>query len=126
MDPTLNTLAGRGHDLRINLSLGIANWFVFLDHIPNNAVNLLTLRNYGFSGATDLFVFVAGYTVALIYGKMMQERGFVVTATRILGRVGQLYAAYVVLFVIYVDAIGNVAARYAATSLFDEYNVTGI
>ena len=60
-----------GHDLRINLLLGMANWFVFLDHIPNNAVNLVTLRNYGFSGATDVFVFVAGYAVALIYGAMM-------------------------------------------------------
>ncbi|MBV9980015.1 OpgC domain-containing protein [Bradyrhizobium sp.] len=126
MDPTLNTLAGRGHDLRINLLLGMANWFVFLDHIPNNAVNLVTLRNYGFSGATDVFVFVAGYAVALIYGAMMLERGFVITTTRIFKRVGQLYVAYVVLFVVYVDAIGNVAARYAATSLFDEYNVTGI
>ena len=126
MDPTLNTLAGRGHDLRINLLLGMANWFVFLDHIPNNAVNLLTLRNYGFSGATDVFVFVAGYAVALIYGAMMLERGFVVTTTRIFKRVGQLYVTYVVLFVVYVDAIGNVAARYAATSLIDEYNVTGI
>ena len=126
MDPTLNTLAGRGHDLRINLLLGMANWFVFLDHIPNNAVNLVTLRNYGFSGATDVFVFIAGYAVALIYGAMMLERGFVITTTRIFKRVGQLYVAYVVLFVVYVDAIGNVAARYAATSLFDEYNVTGI
>ncbi|HTO60479.1 MAG TPA: OpgC domain-containing protein, partial [Bradyrhizobium sp.] len=126
MDPTLNTLAGRGHDLRINLLLGMANWFVFLDHIPNNAVNLVTLRNYGFSGATDVFVFVAGYAVALIYGAMMLERGFVVTVTRIFKRVGQLYVAYVVLFVIYVDAIGNVAARYADTSLIEEYNVSGI
>jgi hypothetical protein len=126
MDPTLNTLAGRGHDLRINLLLGMANWFVFLDHIPNNAVNLVTLRNYGFSGATDVFVFIAGYAVALIYGAMMLERGFVVTVTRIFKRVGQLYVAYVVLFVVYVDAISNVAARYADTSLIDEYNVMGI
>jgi hypothetical protein len=56
----------------------------------------------------------------------MLERGFLVTMTRIYKRVGQLYVAYVVLFVIYVDAIGNVAAQYAATNLFDEYNVTGM
>jgi hypothetical protein len=126
MDPALYTLAGRGHDQRINLLLGVANWFIFLDHIPNNAVNLLTLRNYGFSGANDVFVFVAGYAVALIYGAMMLERGFIVTTTRVFRRVGQLYTAYIVLFVVYIDAIGNVATRYAATSLFDEYNVTGI
>ena len=126
MDPTLNIGAGRGHDQRINLLLGVANWFIFLDHIPNNAVNLLTLRNYGFSGANDVFVFVAGYAVALIYGAMMLERGFIVTTTRVFKRVGQLYTAYIVLFVVYIDAIGNVAARYAAPSLFDEYNVSAI
>jgi hypothetical protein len=126
MKPSFDISFGRGHDLRIYLLLGMANWFVFLDHIPNNAVNLVTLRNYGFSGATDVFVFVAGYTVALFYGAMMLERGFLVTMTRIYKRVGQLYVAYVVLFVIYVDAIGNVAAQYAATNLFDEYNVTGM
>ena len=67
------------------------------------------MRNFGFSGATDLFVFVGGYTAAILYGKMMLERGFVVTATRIFKRLWQLYAAYIVLFVIYINLIGYVA-----------------
>jgi hypothetical protein len=119
-------LAERARDPRIDFTRGIANWFIFLDHIPHNAVNLLTLRNFGFSGATDLFVFVAGYAAALFYGKMARERGVVVTATRIFRRVWQLYAAYVVLFVIYIDVIGNVAAQTAATEIIDEYNVIGL
>jgi hypothetical protein len=127
MNPLIKAyIEKRSHDLRIDLLRGLANWFIFLDHIPNDAVNLLTLRNFGFSGATDVFVFVAGYAAAIIYGKMAVERSFVVTATRIFKRVWQLYAAYVVLFVIYVDVIGNVATQYAATELFDEYNVAGI
>jgi hypothetical protein len=119
-------LAVRARDPRIDFTRGIANWFIFLDHIPHNAVNLLTLRNFGFSGATDLFVFVAGYAAALFYGKMARERGSVVTATRIFRRVWQLYAAYVVLFVIYIDVIGNVAVQTAATEIIDEYNVIGL
>jgi hypothetical protein len=50
----------------------------------------------------------------------------VVTATRIFRRTWQLYAAYVVLFVIYIDIISNVAAQYATTEIIEEYNVTGI
>ena len=61
-------LAARARDPRIDFTRGIANWFIFLDHIPHNAVNLLTLRNFGFSGATDLFVFVAGYAAAQASG----------------------------------------------------------
>ena len=105
---------------------GLANWFLFLDHIPHNVVNLLTLRNFGFSGATDMFVFVAGYAAAIFFGRMAQERGFVVAATRIFRRMWQLYAAYIVLFVIYIDIIGNVAAQYFTTEIIDEYNVTGL
>src|SRR5262245_21154095 len=115
-----------GRDLRIFLVLGIANWFIFVDHIPNNAVNLLTLRNFGFTGAADLFVFTAGYAAAILYGKMALERGLIVAMTRILKRVWQLYAAYVVMFVLYIDVIGSVAVRYAAPDIIDEYNVIGI
>ena len=124
--PVKPDLATRTRDLRIDLVRGIANLSIFVDHIPHNAVNLLTLRNFGFSGATDLFVFVGGYAAALLYGQMAGERGFLVTATRILKRVWQLYAAYIVLFVIYIDVIGQVAARYAVPDIIDEYNVTGI
>ena len=46
-------LAARDGDLRLYLLLGIATWFLFLDHIPHNVVSLLTIRNFGFSGATD-------------------------------------------------------------------------
>ena len=119
-------IAARDGDLRLYLLLGLANWFLFLDHIPHNAVSLLTMRNFGFSGATDLFVFVGGYAAAIIYAKLAIERGFVVAATRIFRRVWQLYAAYVVLFVIYIDLIGYVAGRYSAPAIITEFNVTGI
>lgn len=119
-------LAAREGDLRPCLLLGVAAWFLFLDHVPHNAVNLLTLRNFGFSGAVDLFVFVGGYTAAILYGRMMLERGFVVTATRIFKRLWQLYAAYIVLFVIYINLIGYVARQSAAPALISEFNVTGI
>ena len=119
-------LASRDGDLRLCLLLGIAAWFLFLDHIPHNAVGLLTMRNFGFSGAADLFVFVGGYTAAILYGTMMLERGFVVTATRIFKRLWQLYAAYIVLFVIYIDLIGYVARKSRAPELIGEFNVAGI
>jgi hypothetical protein len=119
-------IAARDGDLRLCLLLGIAAWFLFLDHVPHNAVSLLTMRNFGFSGATDLFVFVGGYTAAILYGKMMLERGFIVAATRVFKRLWQLYAAYVVLFVIYIDLIGYVARKSAAPEIIGEFNVTGI
>jgi hypothetical protein len=113
-------------DLRLDLVRGLAIWCIFLDHIPQNAVNWITLRNYGFSGAADLFVFVSGYVAAMVYAKIIAERGFVVGMTRIFKRVWQLYAAYVVLLVIYIAVIGYVATRYAAPDIINEFNVVSL
>src|SRR3569623_3050225 len=105
------TLPEKGRDLRLDLFRGVANWAIFLDHIPNIAVNWITTRNYGFSDAADLFVFISGYTAAFVYARMMIQRGFIVGVTRLFKRVWQLYVAHVLLFVIYVAAIGWVAIR---------------
>jgi hypothetical protein len=123
---TNSNLATNDHDIRPNLFLGLANWSLFLDHIPNNVMNLITARNFGFSGAADLFIFISGYAASIVYAKIMLERGFIVGATRIFKRVWQLYAAYIVLFTIYVVTIGYVAAQYAATDIINEFNVAGL
>ncbi|THD71337.1 MAG: OpgC domain-containing protein [Bradyrhizobium sp.] len=119
-------LAEKGRDIRLDLFLGIANWFIFLDHIPDNEVNWITIRNYGFSGAAEWFVFISGYIAAIVYARMTLERGFVVGATRIFKRVWQLYAAYIVLFIIYIVTIGDVATQYAAPDIIYEFNVAGL
>jgi hypothetical protein len=120
------TLPPKGRDLRLDFFRGIANWAIFLDHIPNNAVNWITTRNFGFSDAADLFVFISGYTAAFVYANIMLSRGFIVGATRLTKRVWQLYVAHLVLFVVYVVAIGYLAQRYADPELLHEFNVAGL
>ena len=71
-----------GRDLRLDLFRGIANWAIFLDHIPHNIVAWVTTRNYGFSDAADLFVFISGYTASFVYAKVMLERGFLIGAAK--------------------------------------------
>src|SRR5262245_14816176 len=90
-------LPPNGPDLRLDLFRGFANWAIFLNHMPNNAVNWVTTRNYGFSDGADLFVFISGYTAALVFGRMMRDYGFLIGATRIWRRVWQLNLAHVML-----------------------------
>ena len=71
-------------DLRLDLFRGMALWLIFLDHIPDNVVNWSTIRNYGFSDATEIFIFISGYTAAFVYGRAMRDRGLVVAGARIL------------------------------------------
>ena len=120
------TLPDKGRDLRLDLFRGIANWAIFLDHIPDNVVNWITTRNYGFSDAADLFVFISGYTASFVYARMMIERGFVVGATRLTKRVWQLYVAHIILFVIYIVAISFLARRFMDSELINDFNVAGL
>jgi hypothetical protein len=120
------TLPEKGRDLRLDLFRGVANWAIFLDHIPDNVVNWVTTRNYGFSDAADLFVFISGYTASFVYARMMLERGFIVGATRLTKRVWQLYVAHVVLFVIYIASISYLALRFGDSEMINEFNVAGL
>jgi hypothetical protein len=99
-------------DLRLDLFRGIALWLIFLDHIPSNAVSWITIRNYGFSDATEIFVFISGYTAAFVYGRAMLEHGFIVAGARVLKRAWQIYIAHVFLFVIYLAEISYVASSF--------------
>lgn len=89
-------LPPEGRDLRLDLFRGVANWAIFINHIPNNAVMWVTTRNYGFSDAAELFVFIAGYAAAIVYAKSMVTQGFTAGTTRLLERAWQLYVAHVV------------------------------
>lgn len=114
---------GSQRDLRLDLFRGLANWAIFLDHVPNNAIAWVTTKNYGFSDAADLFVFISGYTVAFVYARTMAAKGFVVAAVGILARAWRLYVAHILLFVFYVAAIGYVAQCYDHAHLLDEFNI---
>src|SRR6201999_4095694 len=99
-------------DLRLDLFRGVALWGIFLDHIPENIVNWLTIRNYGFSDATEIFIFISGYTAAFVYGRAMREAGFVIATARILRRGWQIYVAHVFLFTIFLAEISYVATSF--------------
>ena len=99
-------------DLRLDLFRGIALWLIFLDHIPENVVNWITIRNYGFSDATEIFIFISGYTAAFVYGRAMRERGFLLSSARILRRAWQIYVAHIFLFTIFMAEIAYVAATF--------------
>jgi hypothetical protein len=112
-----------GRDLRLDLFRGIALWLIFLDHIPSNVVSWITIRNYGFSDATEIFIFISGYTAAFVYGRAMRERGIVVAGARILRRAWQIYVAHIFLFTIYMAEISYVATSFENPLYAEEMNI---
>src|SRR5262249_27368028 len=59
--------AGRRVDA-IDFWRGFALLTIFIDHMPDNIFQHITLRNFGLSDAAELFVFLSGASVALAYG----------------------------------------------------------
>ena len=111
-------------DVRLDLFRGLANWLIFLGHIPDSVLAWFTTRNYGFSDGADLFVLISGYTATLVFGKMMMERGFVIGATRVLRRVWQLYVAHLLIFIFYLTAVHYLSHKFDDPHLMDQFNVT--
>ena len=122
MTPPLSTVATE-RDLRLDLFRGLALWLIFLDHIPENIMNWITIRNYGFSDATEIFIFISGYTAAFVYGRAMRERGFVISSARMLRRAWQIYVAHIFLFTIFMAEIAYVAATFDNPLYAEEMNI---
>jgi hypothetical protein len=98
-------IGGGRRDLRLDACRGLALWFIFLDHIPNNTLAWLTIRNYGFSDTTEVFVFVSGYTCMLAYGGALREQGWPTTITRALRRGWEIYVAFLLLLIAYLALV---------------------
>lgn len=86
----------------------------------------LSFRNYSFNDDADLFVFISGYTSALVFGRRTIEGGFISGTTRLLMRVWQIYAAHVLLFVFYLSAVHFLSNSVNAHHFVDRFNVTSL
>lgn len=106
-------------DLRLDAFRGLALWFIFIDHIPDNSLAWLTLRNYGFSDTSEVFVFVSGYTCMLAYGGTLPKQGWATTTVRALRRAWEIYAAFLVLLLAYAALVWVVGG---GTRFVDETN----
>ncbi|MDE2335069.1 MAG: OpgC domain-containing protein [Rhodospirillales bacterium] len=87
----------RRRDGRIDIMRGASLLMIFVDHIGNNLVSSVTLRNFGFSDAAEVFVLLAGLSSMLAYGRIFEEQGLRSGVVRVALRCLQLYAAEVLL-----------------------------
>jgi hypothetical protein len=114
---------GAGRDLRVDLFRGVALWFIFIDHVPGNALGLLTLRNVALCDATEAFVLLAGYAAGLAYGGTMDRQGWGLSAAQLTRRVGTLYVAHIFLFVVFTAQVGLSAATLDQAAYLDELHL---
>src|SRR5579864_8178147 len=110
-------------DLRLDLFRGIGLWMIFLDHVPDDFVSWLTLRNYGFSDAAEAFVFISGYLAGYIYGPIIKAGNFLAALKRLWTRVWQMYVAHILLFLLFTAQIARAVRKFDNPMYEDEFNV---
>jgi hypothetical protein len=103
-------LASGQRELRLDLFRGLALWLIYIDHVSPDLLTWFTIRNYGFSDAAEIFIFISGFTAALVYGRATFETGIVIGTARVLGRVWQIYTAHLLLFLVLMAEIAYVVA----------------
>ena len=110
-------------DLRLDLLRGLGLWMIFLDHIPDDVVSWLTLRNYGFSDAAEFFVFISGYLLGFIYVPIVGAGQFLPALKRLWLRAWQMYVAHILLFLAFTAQIARAARKWDNPMYKDEFNV---
>jgi hypothetical protein len=64
---------------------------IFVDHIPNDILNKITLHNFGFSDAAEVFVLLAGFSATLAYGRSFERDGAISGLRRVALRCARIY-----------------------------------
>ncbi|HWB49966.1 MAG TPA: OpgC domain-containing protein [Stellaceae bacterium] len=91
--------------MRLDFFRGLALICIFIDHIPENYLNYFTLSAVGFFDAAEVFIFISGFTAALVYGRALRVRGAAIATVMVLRRAWQLYVAHVFLFMIFIAEV---------------------
>ncbi len=90
---------------------GAALLMIFIDHIPSDLLNRVTLHAYGFCDAAEVFVLLAGYSSNLAYGRGFERDGAAHTLRRIAGRCLRIYLFQIGLLLITLGVV-QVWSRY--------------
>jgi hypothetical protein len=105
------SLAPGERELRLDLFRGLALWLIYIDHVSPDLLTWFTIRNYGFSDAAEIFIFISGYTAAFVYGRVMFRSGFVIGTARVMKRVWQIYISHLFLLTVIVGEVCFLVAK---------------
>ena len=78
-------------DPRVDVFRGAALMMIFVDHIPDDMLNRITMHNFGFCDAAEVFVLLAGFSAMLAYGRAFDRDGAIGGLRRVAVRCARIY-----------------------------------
>jgi len=95
-----NPQGKRPRDPRLDFFRGMAMFIILLAHTPGNSWTLWIPARFGFSDATEIFVFCSGMASAIAFGTLFAKKSFLLGTARIAFRVWQVYWAHIGIFLV--------------------------
>ena len=121
--PALPGLIRTNRDLRIDFFRGLSLWWIFTDHVPADALGVLSIRNFALADATEVFVLLAGYAGGIAYGGTLRSQGWMSAGADVVRRAWTLYIAHIFLFVIFAAQVGMSATKLDRADFLDEIHL---
>ena len=116
---TARTKAPR--DQRLDAFRGLGMLIIFMAHAPGNPWNNWIPARFGFSSATELFVFCSGLASAIAFGGAFVKRGWLLGTARTLFRAWQVYWAHIALFIALAALAVVVRDLTGSTAYYEEH-----
>ena len=108
-------------DPRLDFYRGIAMFIILFAHTPGNFFTSWIPARWGFSDATEIFVFCSGMASAIAFGRTYDRAGWRLGTARVGYRVWQVYWAHIGMFffiammLAFWDSFGIFEKRYIGT-----------
>ncbi len=108
-------------DPRLDFYRGIAMFIILFAHTPGNFFTSWIPARWGFSDATEIFVFCSGMASAIAFGRTYDRAGWTLGTARVGYRVWQVYWAHIGMFffiammLAFWDSFGIFEKRYIGT-----------
>ncbi|WP_298290329.1 OpgC family protein [uncultured Litoreibacter sp.] len=108
-------------DPRLDFYRGIAMFIILFAHTPGNFFTSWIPARWGFSDATEIFVFCSGMASAIAFGRTFDRAGWALGTSRVAYRVWQVYWAHIGMFffiammLAFWDSFGIFEKKYIGT-----------
>ena len=112
---TVPAAGTRIRDPRLDFFRGIVMFIILIAHTPGNWLTLWIPARFGFSDATEVFVFCSGMASAIAFGAVFRDQGLLMGTARVAFRCWQVYWAHICLFF----AIAGTMVFLNSTELFE-------
>jgi hypothetical protein len=114
-------------DPRLDFFRGIGMFIIFMAHLPGNFFTLYIPARFGWSDATEIFVFCSGMASAIAFGKIFEKTGWWMGAARIIHRMWQVYWAHIGLFfvILLLVVLQTSASETGALCLYEGSRLCG-